>query len=55
MLKAPDSPMGQRPQFRIIAVLREGKCWYRAHDETKYLLDVIIDAETLARDYPKIY
>lgn len=53
--KAPDPPKGQKPQFWINVVCREGKLWYRTHDEMKYFPDTPIDAGTLARDCPQIY
>lgn len=34
---------------------KDGQHWYRAHNETKYFLEVPIDANSLARDYLQVY
>lgn len=43
--KAPSYPRGQTPHFGIRAEDQEGKRWYWAHNETKYFLNVSINAE----------
>lgn len=54
MPKALEHPRGQRPHFGLRA-LEEGHWWYRSHNEMKYFLDIPIDVDSLAWDYPQVY
>ncbi|KAH0716674.1 hypothetical protein KY290_012936 [Solanum tuberosum] len=51
---APAVLRGQTRRFGLRAVVKEGKLWWKKHKRARYVSDVCIDSDSLAREFPII-
>ncbi|KAG5595159.1 hypothetical protein H5410_036391 [Solanum commersonii] len=51
---APAVHKGQTRRYRVRAVTKDRKAWWKKHIEARYFSDVCIDSDSLVREFPQL-